>query len=441
MVGDDDTDDALFDRYGVHRVSDMDQMATALILFAEFNPIGEGGLVTLHDSGGERQLLVDLADEAQVPLTELGADTVSSLRKVLDPELPAVNPLDGWSRGGDTASQQMTDCMSIMMRDPGTAIGAVIHDRAPHGLIYESYVGYMQHAQGDSGKPVALVASRQGTGTDPLVVSMTHEGWPVLDGVSQFLHAVRGLMNYRDFLQRPETTPPAAPGAVVSTWRQRLAGTSSLDEAESLALLRDFGIEANTALFAETEDELLRAAGSLTFPLALKTAMPGMQHKSERNGVSLNIQETGQLLDEYRDIRDRLGPRVLVAPMIGDGVEMILGARRDPQFGPVVMLGFGGVLAEVIADVRFALPPFDAECARRHLNELKLETLLWGIRGRRPANIEAFCMMAARFSTMVDALRDELQEVDVNPVIVGEESCIAVDALVVSRADKKGDKE
>jgi len=127
--------------------------------------------------------------------------------------------------------------------------------------------------------------------------------------------------------------------------------------------------------------------------------------------------------------------------MIGDGVEMILGARRDPQFGLVVMLGFGGVLAEVIADVRFALPPFDAECARRRLNELKLETLLRGFRGRRPANIEAFCMMAARFSTMVDALRDELEEVDVNPVIVGEESCIAVDALVVSGANRKGDKE
>ena len=104
MAGRDSTYDALFDCYGVHRVRDMDEMATALILFAELNPIGEGGLATLHDSGGERQLMVDLADEAGVPLTELAPETVAALEKVLDPELPAVNPLDGWSRGGEIAA-------------------------------------------------------------------------------------------------------------------------------------------------------------------------------------------------------------------------------------------------------------------------------------------------------------------------------------------------
>ena len=125
----------------------------------------------------------------------------------------------------------------------------------------------------------------------------------------------------------------------------------------------------------------------------------------------------------------------------GSGVEMSLGARRDPQFGPVIMLGFGGVLAEVIGDVVFALPPIDAETARRRLNELKLEPLLRGVRGRPAANIEAFCTMAARFSAMVDALRDVLQEVDVNPVIAGEEQCIAVDALIVGRPNQNGAKQ
>jgi len=95
------------------------------------------------------------------------------------------------------------------------------------------------------------------------------------------------------------------------------------------------------------------------------------------------------------------------------------------------------VLAEMIGDVVFALPPFDAAYARRRLNELKLEALLKGVRGRPVANIEAFCDMAARFSAMVDALRDDLQEVDVNPVIVGPKKSIAVDALVISRTNKK----
>ncbi len=212
-----------------------------------------------------------------------------------------------------------------------------------------------------------------------------------------------------------------------------MAETAALDEAESLELMRDFKLEANRAIVVETEAELLEAASNLVYPLVLKTSMPGILHKSEHNGVCLDIRDAGQLTDFYRDISERLGPRAVLAPMAGAGVELILGAHRDPQFGPVVMFGFGGVLAEVIADVVFALPPFDAETARRRLNELKLVPLLQGIRGRPAANIDAFCIMAARFSVMVDALRDNLQEVDVNPVILAAEQCIAVDALIVGR--------
>jgi len=123
-----------------------------LILFAELNPLGPGGLVTLHDSGGERQLMVDLADAAGVPLTELGADTVAAIEEVLDPELPAVNPLDAWSRGGETAASQMTNCLTLMMQDDGAALGAIAIDRAPDGFIYPSHIDRMRHASELSGK-------------------------------------------------------------------------------------------------------------------------------------------------------------------------------------------------------------------------------------------------------------------------------------------------
>ena len=432
MAGDDATYAALFHHYGVHRVTDMDELATAMILFSELNPIGQGGLATLHDSGGERQLIVDLADEAGVPLTELSAETTGQLVAVLDPELPAINPLDAWSRGGETAAGQMTECFSIMMQDPGVAMGALIHDRAPDGRIYESYVGYMEAANKLSGKPVALVASRQGTGSDPLVVQMTHRGLPILDGVMPFLRGVRGLMDYRDFLAAPPMDAPVASATAVAAWSKRLPADATLDESAALAMLRDFGLPASACAVADSEKELLEAADKLAWPLVLKTAMPGMLHKSERHGVLLNLCDVQRLQDAYRELSRRLGPKVLVAEMAPAGIEMILGARRDPQFGPVVMLGFGGVLAEVINDVAFALPPFDARYARRRLEELKLRPLLDGVRGTPPSAIDAFCNMAARFSAMVHALRGELQEIDINPVIVGENGCIAVDALVVA---------
>jgi acyl-CoA synthetase (NDP forming) len=434
LAGDDATYDALFHAYGVHRVNDMDELATAMILFAELNPIGPGGLVTLHDSGGERQLLADLAAEAGVPLTDLTAATVARLERVLEPELPAVNPLDAWSRGGATAREIMTECLSVMLQDPGAAIGGLMHDRAPGGDIYQSYVSYMERAQAAAGKPVALVAARQGTGSDPLVAEVTHRGLPVLDGVMPFLRGVRGLMNYRDFLADRSTDVPPVSRDAVSKWTDILSAKAALDEATSLQMLRDFGFVASDCAVISSSDELLAAASRMSYPLVLKTAMPGILHKSECRGVQLNIVDQQELLRIYEDFRTRIGAVALVTEMAKEGVEMILGARRDPQFGPIVTLGFGGVLAEVLRNVTFLLPPFDAEYALRRIRELPLYPLLHGVRGRPPAATAEFCRTAAKFSVMVTALGAQLQEIDINPVIVTEDNCVAVDALVVGSA-------
>lgn len=439
IAGDDATYDALFDHYGVQRVHDMDELATALILFAEFNPLGKGGLVALHDSGGERQLMVDLADAENVPLTDINNETISALEDVLDPELPAVNPLDGWSRGGPDASANMTRCLSILMQDPGAALGALVFDRAPDGQIYPSYVNYMQRAHSESGKPVALVSARQGTGSDPLVVTMTHAGFPVLDGVSAFLVGVRALFSYRDFLLLERPHPSEAPVDAIEKWQRRLADGRHLDEAESSAMIGDFGMSANTCIVAESESDVIAATDAFDYPLVLKAAMPGVAHKSDQAGVVLNLGSEGDLLAAYRDLHQRLGPRVLIAPMIGAGVEMILGSKQDPQFGPIVLLGFGGTHAELYKDVAFGLPPFDAKWARRLLDRLKSRPLLDGIRGMNPCNIDSFCDMAAKFSAMVHGLRDNLAEIDINPVIVGEKTSIAVDALAIGR-DRESDR-
>jgi acyl-CoA synthetase (NDP forming) len=440
IAGDDATYHALFDRYGVQRVRDMDELATALILFAGLHPVGAGGVVSLHDSGGERQLMVDLCDEAGVPLTDLGESTVAALEKILDPELPAVNPLDAWSRGGPAAGKIMSDALTAMMQDPGAAMGVVMHDRAPDGVIYQSYVEYMRIAQERSGKPVALVAARQGSGCDKSVVSSTHAGLPVLDGLPSFLRGVRALLDYRDFCKRQPAPLDAAPAWAIAKWRDRLAGGRTLDEVDALAMLGDFGLPVSPSVIACNEAEAIAAATSIGYPLVLKTAMPGMPHKTEHRGVFPGLANEAQLIEKYNDILQRLGARVLLAPMAAAGVEMLLGVKRDPQFGPVVLFGFGGILAELTRDVAFALPPFDAAYARGKLDKLKLRPLLDGLRGKHAADIAAYCRMASDFSVMVDALRVDLLEVDVNPVIVGETSCIAVDALVVGRNGISGDE-
>ena len=438
MAGDDATYEALFDCYGVQRARGQDEFATMLIMFAELHPVGAGGLVALHDSGGERQLFVDLADDAKVPLTELTDDTVNKLEDVIDPELPAVNPLDAWSRGGPDASAQMTRSLTLLMQDRGAALGVVVHDRAPFGKIYPNYLTYMQRARADSGKPVALVSATQGTGCDDAVVTSTHAGFPVLDGVTQFLKGVNALFAYRDFLLRGQNAWAAPDEKNVKSWQNRLRSGETLNELESLQMLSDFGLPTSSPQAAAGEEAVLTAAEKCTYPVVLKTAQPGLLHKSDQGGVIVGIADEDQLRQMYSLMRGRLGDDVLVAQVAESGVEMILGLKRDPQFGPVVMLGFGGVLAETIADVQFALPPFDVEHARHCIDRMRLRPLLDGVRGTRAVNIDAFCQVAEQFSVMAHALRDVLAEVDVNPVIVNERGAVAVDALVIGR-DRRED--
>jgi len=437
MAGDDAAYEALFDRYGVQRVHDMDELATTLILFAELPPVGAGALVSLHDSGGERQLMIDLADAAGVPLATLGEDTVASLEQVLDPELPAVNPLDAWSRGGANAREQMTRCLSIMMQDPAAALAAVVHDRAPQGRVYPSYLTYMRHARAESGKPVVLVAARQGTGHDQAVVTSTGAGFPVLDGVPVFLKGVRALFAHRDFQLRTEVEVPAPKSRIVGKWRKRLHGGGSPGELESLQMLADFGISTAAAASANDNTSLLAAAGLVGYPLVLKTADPDVAHKSDRGGVVLDIRNEAELVQHYAVMSAGIGAQVTVAKMAGEGVEMILGARQDAQFGPVVLIGFGGIHAETLRDVQFALPPFGMDHAKRCVDQLQLRPMLAGVRGKLPADIDSFCNAASRFSAMVHTFADLIEEVDVNPVIVHERGCTAVDAWIGLRDYKE----
>lgn len=264
-------------------------------------------------------------------------------------------------------------------------------------------------------------------------MTSTHAGLPVLDGVNQFLKGASALFAYRDFLLREHSEPEVPDAGVVNNWQQRLASGETLGERDALTLLSEFGVTTTSPIAATDENAAVAAAQHCGFPVVLKTAKQGLLHKSDQGGVFVGIADEEQLRRTYAALRTRLGDDVLVAPLIAAGVEMILGLKRDPQFGPVVLLGFGGVLAETIADVQFALPLFDASHARRCIDRMKLRPLLDGVRGAAAVNIDAFCDMAAKFSVMAHALGDVLAEVDVNPVIVNEGGAIAVDALVAGR--------
>jgi acyl-CoA synthetase (NDP forming) len=434
IAGEDGVYDAIFDRYGVHRVRDMDELATTLILFAQPHPLGAGGLVSIHDSGGERQLLIDLAEDHDVPLTQLSPASTRTLESLLDPGLPAVNPLDAWSTGGPDFDVTMQNCFAVLMSDPQAALGAVVHDRAADGGIYAAYVDYLRTGHAASGKPAVLVANRQGTGADPRVIETTREGFPVLDGLESFLRGVRHMLDHRDFAARPRAAMPSIAETAIAKMRARLADRRRFDENDALTLLGDAGLPANAGSIVEGEAAAQKAAHAMGYPVVLKTAKRGLDHKSEQQGIHLGLRDDAAVTAAYRDLARRIDPRVLVAPMItAQGVEMLLGMVHDPQFGPVVLVGAGGVHVQALADAVYALPPFDAAEAARLVARLRIAPLLRSRRHKRPLAVEEFCRVAARFSALVAALGDGLSEIDLNPVIVHADGCAIVDALIVPR--------
>jgi acetate---CoA ligase (ADP-forming) len=205
-----------------------------------------------------------------------------------------------------------------------------------------------------------------------------------------------------------------------------------LDEAEALALIGDWGVPAVAAEVATSLEAALAAAGRVGWPVALKTAAPGVAHKSEVRGVRLGLDGPDRLAAAYADLAGRLGPRVLVAAMARPGVELALGVVADPQFGPLVMVAAGGVLVELLGDRRFALPPVDRRQAAALLDRLAVRPLLDGARGAPPADLDAVVDAVVAVSALALDLGDRLAALDVNPLVASPDGCVAVDALVVA---------
>jgi acyl-CoA synthetase (NDP forming) len=434
LVGDDSVQRALFRRYGVVEVADLDEFANALLLFAQPRRLARGGIATMHDSGGERELLVDLAAARGVPFARIGGETRARLAARLDYGLEPINPLDAWGTGHDYQGI-LADCMSALLADPDTALGALCVETRTGKSLHEGYAEAMLKAHAASEKPVIFVNNLAAPGDDQLALDITRAGLPVLIGLSPALAAIKGAMSRRDFRLRPPMQPGAAPAGLRAGWRPRLQQGGALEESEGLALFADYGLPVLPRRIIEDAASAAEAGRALGYPLVLKTATAGILHKSDVGGVKLGLADEAAMLAAYEDLARRLGPRALAMPMapLGQGIELAFGAKVDPSFGPVAMVSAGGVLIEFLKDQALALAPFDAAEAERLIDSLELRPLLDGKRGRPPADVAALAGALARFSVMVADLADLILEIDANPVLAGPDGPIALDALVVTR--------
>jgi acyl-CoA synthetase (NDP forming) len=429
IAGNDAAYQALFDRHGVTRVETLDELAASLLLFAEGRPAAPGGLAAIQDSGGERELVIDLAAQHKVPFARIGAPTVTRLKKRLEFGLEPVNPLDAWGTGRDFV-EIFSDCFSALIDDPDTGLGIFFNDLRDGFYVHDGFAEAALRARAHTSKPVAYATNFSAVRHDRIALRLSEAGVPVLDGTVPALLAARHLFARRDF--RAQALDPVPVAEPKHRWRARLA-RGPLDESEALALLNDYGVATLPTRIVTTENGAATAAREIGFPAVCKTAMPGIHHKTERQGVKLGLADAAAVRAAYADLAARLGPRVLVTRMAEPGVELALGVINDPQFGPVVMVGAGGTLVELLRDARCGLAPFGPKTARRLLDGLTIRPLLDGARGAPPANIDAAADAIARFSVMAHELADVIGECDANPLIVGPAGAVAVDALIIPK--------
>jgi acyl-CoA synthetase (NDP forming) len=260
---------------------------------------------------------------------------------------------------------------------------------------------------------------------------------PVFRTFSNCVHAVKAWLDYHAFADRyrsPFAKPVLRPSAAAKDARVALeqAGPRLL-EREAKDLLRAYGIPVTSDVVATTAREAVRAAETIGYPVVLK-ASGDFPHKSDRGLVRVGVPTAKAVRDAYAEIIDRAGgdaEGVLVCEMVTGGVETVVGVTHDSLFGPTVMFGLGGVFVEVLGDVTFRVPPFDAAEARRMVQEVQAWPLLTGVRGTRPADVKALVDVIMRVQRLAVDLHADIAELDVNPLVVRERGAVALDALAV----------
>lgn len=433
LAGEDGAYEALFEAEGVHRVESLDEMADALALFVAGRRAGPGALATAHDSGGERAMMVDAAAAAGVPLATLGPEATSTLESLLDEGLLPINPLDFWGTGRD-AGEVITGSLRALVRDPNVAALAFAVDLVTDDADEDGYFSCFLNVWPETDKPMAMLSNFAG-GIDRNDVARLYDvGAPALEGTPTGLAAFRHLFDHRDHRALPPVGGRSPTSEDVrERWRGRLASGEPVGELEGLALLADYGVPTIDLLPAATLEDAMAAAQRLGFPVVVKTAVPGVQHKSDVGGVRLGIDDSASLEDAYSDLERQLGSQVVVSRMAPAGVEVALGVVRDPGFGPLVLVAAGGVLVEVLHDRRLALPPLDQARALRMIDRLEVRPLLDGVRGMPPVDVRALGSAVVGLSWLAHDLGAHLEALDANPVICGPDGCVAVDALVIPR--------
>ena len=447
LVGADAVYDAVFKQYGVVRVNDLDDFIETVELFSKRKKLRGHRLGVIAPSGAECGLVADIATEAGIDLPEFSAKTLDRLTQVQSPFLSIRNPMN--------APEQYTRKGEIF----NACIDALIEDENIDILGLRLPLPRLREDQDVVNRFADIVKAEEKTDKLLIVFSRASvslpEYWrqllrrhqiPFLLEYRKGFKALKSLSNYDHFLEKrgaatqPDTRVEAD---LINVKKLLLSAGRILTERQSKQILAEYGIPVAREFLAASAEEAITMANKIGYPVVLKIESADIAHKTEAGAVEIDLNGDAEVHAAFSRITSNAkayNPTaringVLVQEMVHGGRELIIGMTQDPQWGPTIVAGLGGVFVEVLRDIAIRVAPLDRADVEAMLHELKGGKILQSFRGQPAADIAAVVDIVLRFSQLCVDLKDEIEEIDVNPLLVFDngKGAKVVDCLITRR--------
>ena len=439
-----------FRRAGVVMVDHSDKLFPAAETLSSLPPVKQNSAAILADGGGHATIAVDFLSDFGIKIPSLRTRTLNSLRKVLPGSTLLSNPLD-LAGAADANPGVFADCARRLLQDPEVGSLLVVGLFGGYSIRFSEKLRFVEedaaHRMGklvrELKKPI-VVHSLYNHARPHALDLLRYYGIPVFDSLEVASRCVAVLAEYGEvrngYHAKERFTlnwgAKARAGCQQVIARALEEGRGFLLEPEAAELFRQHGAPVSDGKVATSPDEAAEIAASFRRPVALKVVSPQILHKSDSGCVKLGLSGRAQIRRGYREIianakaLDADVRGILVTPMAEKGLEVIVGTKIDDQFGPVIMLGLGGIWVEVLNDVAFRVLPISDRTARMMIDDLRASKLLNGYRGSPPCDKRAIRKLLLKVSEIVEAY-PEIREVDLNPVIVREDGIEIVDIRVI----------
>jgi len=421
LAGADEVFDAVCHRLGLIRCPTLEDMTELTLAFMPGRfPKGSRAAIVVN-SGGMKGLICDHCDELKTNLAQLSEKTKEAVRPLIPPELAVENPLEcGVAGFGDEAG--FINIVKLHAEDPGVDLLA-IHGELPRGQKRSAELFKSVTAATD--KPVLAFGRSTYSCLDESRAFQEEAGMPFLQAIKPTLRALAGLGLYGE---RKQFGVPKLAAA---------SGNAADLEGENLnTLLQRHGIGLPRQAMAGTAVDAAVKAKEIGFPVAIKLIAAEVVHKTESGAVVLGLKSAEEVQAEGQKLLTKtLGRGHLLIQEMVQGTEVLIGARTDPQYGPFLMVGLGGIFVEVLKDVSIRLLPIDEREAREMLKELRGCKVLEGVRGQKPRDVNALVKAMVGLSDIFAAHRNHLSDMEINPIMVREQGkgAAAVDVRLVRR--------